>query len=130
MENKELQFSGANNPLYLIRDSEVIETKADSMPVGIYFEAGKTFTNHIIKIQKGDTVYLFSDGYADQFGGLMGEKFKYNRFKQLLLDIQVNIMIDQKKILEETIEGWMNSTDKYGNPYKQVDDILVMGLRF
>ncbi len=129
-ENKELQFSGACNPLYLIRDSEVKEIKADTMPVGIGFEAGKSFTNHIIKVQKGDAIYLFSDGYADQFGGPMGKKFKYNQFKQLLLDIQDKIMIDQKKILEHTIEDWMNNTDKYGDSYKQVDDILVMGLRF
>jgi len=129
-KNKELQFSGANNPLYLIRDSEVNEIIPDWMPVGIGFEAGKSFTNHIIKIQKGDTIYLFSDGYADQFGGPMGKKFKYNQFKQLLLDIQDKIMPHQKKILKQTIEDWMNNTDKYGNSYKQVDDILVMGLRF
>ncbi len=130
MESKELQFSGACNPLYLIRDSELKEIKADSMAVGIGFEAGKSFTNHIIKIQKGDTIYLFSDGYADQFGGPMGKKFKYTQFKQLLLNIQDKIMPDQKEILEHTIEDWMNNTDKYGNSYKQVDDILVMGLRF
>ncbi len=129
-KNNELQFSGANNPLYLIRDSEVNEIIPDWMTVGIGFEAGKSFTNHIIKIQKGDTIYLFSDGYADQSGGPMGKKFKYNQFKQLLLNIQDKIMLDQKKILEHTIEDWMNNTDKYGNSYKQVDDILVMGLRF
>ena len=60
----------------------------------------------------------------------MGKKFKYNQFKQLLLDIQDKIMIDQKRILEHTIEDWMNNTDKYGNSYKQVDDILVMGIKF
>jgi len=129
-KNKELQFSGAYNPLYLIRDSELMEIKADSMPAGIGFEAGKSFTNHIIKIQKGDTIYLFSDGYADQVGGPMGKKFKYTQFKQLLLDIQDKIMLDQKNILEHTIEDWMNNTDKYGNSYKQVDDILVMGIKF
>ncbi|MCK4826820.1 tetratricopeptide repeat protein, partial [bacterium] len=129
-ENKELQFSGACNPLYLIRDSELKEIKADSMPVGIGFEAGKSFTNHIIKIQKGDTIYLFSDGYVDQFGGPMDKKFKYTQFRQLLLNIQDKIMLDQKNILEHTIEDWMNNTDKYGNSYKQVDDILVMGIKF
>ena len=129
-ENKELQFAGACNPLYLIRDSEVKEIKADSMPVGIGFEAGKSFTNHIIKIRKGDAIYLFSDGYPDQFGGPTGEKFKYTQFKKLLLNIQDKIMLDQKDILEHTIEDWMNNTDKYGNSYEQVDDILVMGIKF
>jgi len=130
MENNELQFSGAFNPLYLIRNSELIEIKADLMPVGLHFKAGKSFTNHTIHIQRGDTIYLFSDGYPDQFGGPDDKKFNYLQFKQLLLNIQDKIMTDQKNILEQTLESWMGNNDKNENSYSQVDDILVMGIRF
>jgi ligand-binding sensor domain-containing protein/serine phosphatase RsbU (regulator of sigma subunit) len=129
-ENNELQFSGAFNPLYLIRNSELMEIKADMMPVGLHFKAGESFTNHTIHIQRGDTIYLFSDGYPDQFGGPDGKKFNYLQFKKLLLSIQDNIMTDQKNILEYTLESWMGNNDKNGNSYSQIDDILVMGIRF
>jgi len=128
-KNKTLQFSGAHNPLYLVRDNELIEYKGDKMPIGIHIHAGKPFTKTDISLKKGDAIYLFSDGYADQFGGPRGKKFKYSQFKSLLLEIQDNIMYDQKEILEEKLNDWMMGTDAGDEQYEQVDDILVMGIK-
>ena len=125
MEKPELHFAGANNPLYLIRDGQLMEFKADKQPIGLY-EENKPFTNNIIPLFKGDTFYIFSDGYADQFGGPKietgGKKFKYSKFKELLVNIQKEEMTNQLEILEKTIEDWRG-------PLYQVDDILVIGVR-
>lgn len=117
-----LQFAGAYNPLYLIRDNEIQIYKADRQPVAIYMRE-KEFTNHEIKVQKGDCIYMFSDGYKDQFGGESGQKFKSKRFNELLLEIHQKPMAEQSKILGKTIEDWM------GKKYDQIDDILVLGVR-
>jgi len=120
-----LQYSGANNPLYLIRNGELIEYKADKMPIGLYDEA-KPFTNNIIQLEKNDTFYIFSDGYADQFGGPKakegGKKFKYSKFKELLITIQSEKMPTQLIILDQTIKDWQQ--DLF-----QVDDMLIIGIR-
>lgn len=125
LDTLELQFAGANNPLWLVRNGELIEYKADKQPIGFY-EENKPFTNNIIKLHKGDAYYIFSDGYADQFGGPKvdtgGKKFKYSRFKELLISIQNEKMPAQQDILFETIEAWRG-------PLYQVDDILVIGVR-
>jgi serine phosphatase RsbU (regulator of sigma subunit) len=122
-KNMELQFAGAFNPLYLIRDGELIQTKADKFPIGLFLgEEKKKFTNHKIKLQKGDTVYIFSDGYADQFGGPNGKKFMANHFRDLLLDVHKFPIEKQKDILNKTIEEWRG-------PLDQVDDILVIGVK-
>ncbi len=124
-EENLIEFAGAFNPLYLIRDNEILIYEADRMPIGIYdFEgAGDKFTNNVIKIQKGDTLYTFSDGYADQFGGPRDKKFMIGRFKKMLLEIQELSMEEQRNYLDYTIEQWMSN-------YEQVDDILVIGTRF
>jgi len=124
-----LQFAGANNPLILIRDGELFEYKADKMPVAIYAKMD-SFTSHSIEVQKGDTIYMFSDGFPDQFGGPKGKKFKIKVFKQLLVSIQNLTMEEQCKKLDETITDWMNELDQYGNTQEQIDDICVMGVRF
>jgi serine phosphatase RsbU (regulator of sigma subunit) len=125
LDNNQLQFSGANNPLYLIRNGELTEFKADKQPIGLY-EENKPFTNQMIELEKGDTFYIFSDGYADQFGGPKfnegGKKFKYSRFKELLLSFQNENMNRQQDILNQTILEWKG-------PLEQVDDILVIGVR-
>ena len=122
-KTKELQFSGAYNPLYLIRDGEVLETKGDKFPVGEFLgDEKQNFTNHTVQLQEGDTIYVFSDGYADQFGGPKGKKFMYKRFRQLLLDIQKKPMLKQQEILNEEIDRWRGDLE-------QVDDIIVIGLR-
>lgn len=118
-----LSMSGANNPVYLIRDGALQEFKCDKMPIGLHFRDQDPFVEHTIKVKKGDCVYLFSDGYADQFGGENGKKFKYKPFKEKLLEIHKLPVSEQKKILYETIVQWKGS-------YEQIDDILVMGVQF
>ena len=82
----------------------------------------RKITNHKLKVKKGDVLYIFSDGYADQFGGAKGKKFMQNQFRNLLFDIHIKPMPEQKRILDQTIEHWRGNED-------QVDDILVMGMR-
>ena len=98
------------------------------MPVAIH-ERIEPFRKHQINLEEGDTFYLFSDGYADQFGGPDGKKFKYKQFKNLLLGIQDRSMEEQKEMLEKTLHDWIHTPDPDGNPYEQVDDILVIGVR-
>lgn len=122
-DKKQLQYSGAFNPLYLIRDGNLLETKADKQPIGTYYyEQNVDFTNHVIELQKKDSIYIFSDGYADQFGGPNEKKFRTKSFKELLLKMNKKSMPDQKSILEKTIIDWMGNV-------KQIDDILVIGVR-
>lgn len=121
--NNELEFAAAFNPLYLVRDGEMFEIKGNKFSVGIYLEKEtRNFTNHKLKVQKGDVIYIFSDGYADQFGGPEGKKFMQRQFRNLLLDIHRKPMPEQKRILDSTIEHWRGNED-------QVDDILVIGMR-
>lgn len=123
-KTKILQYAGAYNPLYLVREGELIETKADKFPIGGALEDSDTrsYTSHTVQLQNDDTVYIFSDGYADQFGGEKGKKFMVKQFRQLLLGIQEKSMEEQKRYLNDTIETWR------GN-HEQVDDILIMGMR-
>ncbi len=127
-EKMRLQYAGAYQPLFLIRKGVLKEFKADKMPIGISSKAGKSFTNNEIKIFKNDSIYLFSDGMADQFGGEDGKKLLSVRFKELLIDIQDNIMHDQKEILDNFIIEWMGSTGLY-EKQEQVDDITILGIR-
>ncbi|MFC2096509.1 tetratricopeptide repeat protein [Bacteroidota bacterium] len=121
-EKMELDFAGAYNPLYLIRNNELLETKPDKMPIGIHIKKSDDFTNHIIKLQKGDLLYTFSDGYVDQFGGKDNSKFRKKNFKELLLEIHKKSMQEQKEILDKTLTNWMEG-------YEQVDDILVSSIK-
>ena len=124
---RSLQFAGAYNPLWLVRKDELIEIKGDKQPIGIY-EKMEKFTKHEIELQKGDMLYTFSDGYADQFGGDAkseygeGQKFMKSKFKKLLLSIQDKPMEQQKQILDKTIEKWKGNIE-------QADDICVVGVR-
>lgn len=123
-KKKSMEFSGAFNPLYLVRNGEILETKADKISIGrSSFDTAVEFENHTIDVQAGDTVYLFSDGYADQFGGELMKKFKYGKLKELILKIQPESMPNQRSILDHTIEKWRGDLD-------QLDDILVVGRRF
>jgi serine phosphatase RsbU (regulator of sigma subunit) len=122
-QTSELEFAAAFNPLYLVRDGEIFEIKGNKFSVGIYLEKEtRNFTNHKLKMKKGDVIYIFSDGYADQFGGPKGKKFMQNQFRNLLFDIHRKPMPEQKRILDSTIEHWRGNED-------QVDDILVIGVR-
>ena len=124
-----LQYAGAHNPLYHVRNGKLTEVKADMMPIGISSEAAKSFSNHEMELRKDDVLYLFSDGYTDQLGGERRKRFMTSRFKQLLLEIQDRIMFDQKAILEQKLNEWMGLTGAYEKKYEQIDDILVMGIR-
>jgi len=117
-----VQYSGAYNPLYIIRNGELIEYKADKMPIGIHKEKSDPFKNNDIDIQIGDALYMFSDGYVDQFGGIKQKKFMTKNFKELLMRINKKPMKEQGEILEKTLKEWMGNVE-------QIDDILVMGLR-
>jgi len=148
-ETSELQFSGAYNSMYIIRKKEIdqgmgenslssrqyknitiennpyilFQIEADRMPIGIYMKDNLSFTNHVIKIQKDDTLYFSSDGYVDQLGGPDESKFMVKKFKQLLLKIQDSTLSEQKDILEKEFDQWKGSVE-------QLDDVLVMGVKF
>jgi serine phosphatase RsbU (regulator of sigma subunit) len=121
-KKRKCQFSGAYNPLYIIRKSELIEVKADRMPIGIYHSEEKEFTNNELQLQKGDCLYMFSDGYSDQIGGDNGKKFLSKTMKELLIQIHGESMSTQKDILQKNLSDWMGR-------FQQVDDVLVAGLR-
>jgi serine phosphatase RsbU (regulator of sigma subunit) len=119
-----LEFSGANNPLILIRDNKLIQLKADRMPIGIHVRADEPFQNQVMDLQKGDVIYTFSDGYQDQFGGPKNKKFMIKRLKELFLEIHSKPMSEQKEILEKTFYDWIVP---YGAD--QIDDVIVIGIR-
>lgn len=119
----ELQYSGANNPMYHIRNKVLTEIKADKMPVGIDAIEENSFSNHSLQLESGDNVYIFSDGYPDQFGGPADKKFKYGPLRELLIRISDWTMEEQRKELERVISEW-----KGDQP--QVDDIMIFGIRF
>lgn len=116
-----LQWAGANNGLIIIRNNEIIELKPDKQPIG-YFPQMSPFANHEFMLKKNDVIYLFSDGYADQFGGPKGKKFKYRKMQELLLKNHTEEMNKQKDILSGTIEEWMGTNE-------QTDDICLIGAR-
>jgi len=132
MSKKQLRFAGANSPVYIIRQTndyqhDIIELKPDRMPLGIYINERETFSNQTIDIKNGDTLYMFSDGFADQRGGPDGSKFMYNAFREKLLEIQ-NLQLPQQAIeLEKTLHNWMNYNKQ--TTYSQIDDILVGGFK-
>ncbi len=116
-----LQWAGANNPLWIIRKGEILETKPDKQPIGAYSKP-QPFTTHSIEIQREDVIYLMTDGYQDQFGGPNGKKFKASNLKTLLIKINDKPLQDQKQTLEETIVTWQNNTE-------QIDDICIIGIK-
>ncbi len=120
-KRKKIEYSGAFFPLYLIRENSLIEIKGDKLIIGMN-SADLRYTNHEIDIREDDILYIFSDGYVDQFGGTENKKFMYRRFRHLLMTIHRFPVGDQKSILEENMKKWMGS-----NP--QVDDIMVIGFK-
>ena len=119
--SKQVSFAGANNPLFMIHNGELIELKADKMPIALY-DKMVSFSNAQTELQEGDCLYIFSDGYVDQFGGPKDKKFMKKRFKQLLLDNYLRPMEEQKEILDKAYEDWRGESE-------QVDDVLVIGLK-
>lgn len=121
-EGMKLEFAAANNPLWLVRDGQLTEYKPDKMPVGKYSEDHAPFTLQTIDLKKGDIIYTFTDGYADQFGGPKGKKFKYKQLEEKLLEISPKSLEEQKAILEETFNKWKGNLE-------QVDDICVIAIK-
>ncbi|MCB2197683.1 MAG: response regulator [Bacteroidetes bacterium] len=121
-EKQKIQFAGAHNPLYIIKDGNLEVIKGDRMPVSIHRNAHKPFTNHEVDFKEKDTIYMFSDGYYDQIGGPKKRKFLSRNFQQLLLEIHKKPMSEQKEILDRNFEEWRDD-------YLQLDDILVIGIR-
>jgi serine phosphatase RsbU (regulator of sigma subunit) len=117
-----VQYSGAHNNLYLVRNNELIEYKADRMPIGINETEAARFTRHEFPTFPGDIIYMYSDGYADQFGGLNNKKFRYSTLKTLFLEIHKQPMKEQKKRLEKEFYQWKGNSS-------QIDDVLIIGLR-
>ncbi len=128
-DEMKLQYAGANNPMFIVRNNngseeyKLEEYKADRMPIGIHIKEKESFTNHEIKVRKGDIIYLFSDGYVDQFGGGKGDKFKMKRFRELIQTISHLPLNQQKEKLEQTLNDWMGET------YNQLDDITILGVK-
>lgn len=120
-----LQFSGAMNPLYLVRNGVLTEYKGDLKGIGGVSRRRKErpFKKQDILLEKGDCLYVFSDGYMDQFGGTKGEKFNSKKFQDLLCKIQHETMDDQHRILKKELLSWM------GNTHEQIDDVLVLGIK-
>ncbi|GAO30297.1 PP2C family protein-serine/threonine phosphatase [Geofilum rubicundum] len=118
---KEIEFAGAFNPLYIIRNNELTIVSADHMPVSIG-EVDRPYHNHIIPYQKGDALYLFTDGYASQFGGPDDKKIKSTGFRQLLIEHHHLPMCEQKTIYDQFFEEWKGNGE-------QVDDVLLIGIR-
>ncbi|MBN2669758.1 MAG: SpoIIE family protein phosphatase [Bacteroidales bacterium] len=138
-QHKRIQFAGANNPLYIVSNSDIsqqiidakplnedgeinlFEIKADKMPIAIY-EKMDPFTNHELQLQSGDILYMFSDGFADQFGGPKGKKFMYKTFKKILLENSQLSMIEQKEKLHKAFTEWRGEEE-------QIDDVVVIGIK-
>jgi len=118
-----IQYSGAYNPLYYFRNGEFNEIKADKMPIGAYMKDHMPFTKHEFSFEAGDTFYIFSDGFVDQFGGDDGRKFMTKNFKRLLESIQSKPMAEQMEVLDNTLLEWRGE-------HEQIDDICVIGFRF
>jgi len=148
-----VQWSGANNPLYILSDTVInvetentsykifeddnititdrvlYEIKSDKMPVAHYIKMDN-FANNVFKLKKGDKLYMFSDGYADQFGGPKGKKYKYKPFKRLIINSSDKTMEEQNAIFDDSIEKWKAYTDSVtGRDYEQIDDICLIGIK-
>jgi serine phosphatase RsbU (regulator of sigma subunit) len=123
LQTKELHWAGANNPLWIYRVNKksIEEIKADKQPIGKGHEP-KAFTTHRIALNPGDILYLFTDGYADQFGGEKGKKLTRARFRELLLSIASLDMEKQREAL-------LKFHDEYRGNQEQIDDICVLGVR-
>ena len=121
-KTNQLEWSGANNSLWIIQNGNLLETKADKQPIGMN-ENSKPFTNHLFTLNTGDTIYLFTDGFADQFGGETGEKkLTRKKFKEKLISIQNLTLQEQGIALDKFIID-------YKKDIEQIDDILVMGVQ-
>ncbi len=119
--NCTIRWSGANNPLWYIQENKLVEITANKQPIGVHIDA-TNFTTHTVKLNKGDQVYLFTDGYADQFGGPKGKKFKYKQLEELILSVHNSNANEQKQKLEEAFTKWKGGLE-------QLDDVCIIGVK-
>jgi CRP-like cAMP-binding protein len=123
IKNKQVRYAGANRPMWIIRNKEIIIHNPNKFPVGgLQILHDSNFSSHLIPVEKNDTIYIFTDGYADQFGGEAGKKLMTKIFKEILIDIQNLNMDEQKEFLKDYFEKWKGKNE-------QVDDVLVIGVR-
>jgi serine phosphatase RsbU (regulator of sigma subunit) len=120
-DTKELSWAGANNSLVIINENGLTEIKPDKQPIGKYMDP-KPYTAHRVQLKKNDLVYVFTDGYQDQFGGDKGKKFKASRLKELLLNIREKTIPEQKIIIENTFNQWKGGLE-------QIDDVCIIGVK-
>jgi len=121
-DNLKLEYAAANNSFYIVRDNQLITCSADKMPVGKSPRDTEPFTLHMVDLQKGDTVYMLTDGLPDQFGGPKGKKYKYKQLEDLLLTCYNKPLVEQKEILHTSFQNWKGNLE-------QVDDVLLIGIK-
>jgi len=119
---KKIEYSGAFNPMLIIRNNKTTEIKGNRFSIGRTENTDQKFDNHVFSYKTGDMAYIFTDGYSDQFGGPLGKKMKHRRFRHLLLTISSLPLMKQRDFLDENIENWKGQLE-------QVDDILIIGVR-
>ena len=122
-EKHTLQYAGANRPMLMIRNGKVTEYKPDKMTIGMAAINEKPFANNVIDLKKGDSFYIFTDGFADQFGGMSNKKFKYKNFRRIFESLSGLAMKKQKDYLEGTFMEWKGKAE-------QVDDVLIIGFKY
>jgi len=121
VHQKKVEFAGAYNPLYLIRNGELSVSDGDRQPIGAH-ENRKPYTNHSVDLMDGDMLYIFTDGYIDQFGGPKGKRYMSKRFKALLVSMVGEEVTRQSELLQKELESWQGEE-------QQIDDILIIGIR-
>ncbi|MFO0434930.1 MAG: two-component regulator propeller domain-containing protein [Sphingobacteriaceae bacterium] len=121
-KRKKLSFAAAHNPVWIVRGKEIIEIKADKMPVGKHDKQNTPFTQHEIQLQDGDLIYTLTDGYADQFGGPTGKKFMSKNLKVLILSNSHLSLTEQKQNLDSTFANWAKNIE-------QIDDVTIVGIK-
>jgi serine phosphatase RsbU (regulator of sigma subunit) len=117
-----IEFAGANNSIYIVRQKELMVFKGDKMPIGSYVDNTKKFTSQKISLCQNDMVYLNTDGYVDQFGGEKGKKFKAKQLEDLLVTVSVKSLEEQKNAISETFFAWKND-------HEQTDDVSLIGIK-
>jgi len=123
LDDLSLEFSGAKTPLLLLKDGELMVIKGDKSPIGGHYKQSSTFKNHCLQLAKGDQFFLYTDGFQDQFGGEHGKKVMAAPFRKVLFRVAQNPINEQLNLLTKILNNWV------GSSYRQIDDILVIGIK-